>query len=95
MSNLGNAQELGFSKSRCKTFTGKFEPEPGEKFGEWTIIGKAPDYRYKVECSCGVVTTVCKHALRRKDSTMCSACAMKERRKQRHKGKSYIIGGKI
>ena len=93
MSNLGNAQDLGVDYSRTTRKKPK-KIEIGDKVGEWRIIGKEPGYKYKVECSCGTVTTVGRHSLVKNRSKMCTICAMKERRRNRHERK-LIFEGKI
>lgn len=90
MSNLGNAQDFGCKFGNYRKTP--FNPKPGTKFGEWTVISKEPNYGYRVECSCGVVTTVKGSRLKNKLSLKCSMCAMRDRRRDRHE-KGFMFNG--
>lgn len=94
MSNLGNAQDLGF-KSRNYSKTPSFHAEPGDTFGEWTIITKLTHDTYRAKCSCGVVTTIRAHALKYNKTKMCSMCSMKKRRQERQKKHALVFDGII
>ena len=94
MSNLSNAQRFSFKPSNTKR-RAPFDAQPGDTFGEWTVICREPDYMYRVQCTCGIVATISGARLRNKLSTMCPICSIKERRKQRHKKEGMLYNGKL
>jgi hypothetical protein len=81
MSNLGNAQQrFGFNTKQDRKRVSPQKYKEGDKISQWTILNPEEPYKYRAQCSCGVISVLSAYDLSANRTSMCSACAAKKRK---------------